>query len=469
MIPKETEDINITPKSLLEINVFNITQELEKIWLENNLKIVDYPKGTMILEEGQENNDLYYVLNGELEGITKIKEASLPLYKVSSHFFIGLFSAFEKANCSISSVRSKTPVKIVIISENDHMILSEKYPRYEKLLFSLIIHQFRSRMKKFVDLRRESFESQEKLILQEKMATVGRMSASLAHELNNNIAVISKGLEFLFNELPLFLEGKLSNAEYNVFIDALSNGTQKSFKSIRNESEALSKEKKYGELGRRKIASLLEIQNENENITLDELAKLSGEELKELRFLFNAGSKFQALNNAGKQIVHVVQNFKTLSKPPSTMELYPVEDTIKHTLQLLTARLEGVAVCLELEFNGSIECRPEDLIQLWSNLISNAIDAMEGYGNIIINTSRMGESVLVEIKDSGHGISIDVAEEIFQPHITTKRGNDGASLGLGLGLTICKQIVETHRGRIEAVSDPNGAIFRVILPIRRKT
>jgi signal transduction histidine kinase len=104
-----------------------------------------------------------------------------------------------------------------------------------------------------------------------------------------------------------------------------------------------------------------------------------------------------------------------------------------------------------------------ELNQVWTNIIDNAISAMQGQGQIILRTHKVDDDVVVEITDNGPGISRENQRRIFDPFFTTK----GPGVGTGLGLHIAYNIVvHKHHGRIEVASRPGETRFQVALPIK---
>jgi signal transduction histidine kinase len=102
-----------------------------------------------------------------------------------------------------------------------------------------------------------------------------------------------------------------------------------------------------------------------------------------------------------------------------------------------------------------------ELNQVWTNLIDNAIDAMEGKGELRVRTYRDNGCVVVEIGDSGPGISPEIQPHIFEPFFTTK----GVGEGTGLGLDTVQRVVKKHRGNIQVNSKPGDTRFQVWLPL----
>jgi signal transduction histidine kinase len=113
-----------------------------------------------------------------------------------------------------------------------------------------------------------------------------------------------------------------------------------------------------------------------------------------------------------------------------------------------------------VEFHGDCFLDVEKMIRVLYNLSGNAIDAMPGGGNLTISARSVNDELVLELVDSGIGMSHEIRENIFQPFFTF-----GKKHGTGLGLSIVKRIVEDHQGRIEIESEVNhGSTFRVILP-----
>ncbi len=108
-----------------------------------------------------------------------------------------------------------------------------------------------------------------------------------------------------------------------------------------------------------------------------------------------------------------------------------------------------------------IQCYPDELNQVWTNLIHNALQAMEYDGSLTIEATQSDNYIRVSIIDSGKGISPEIMSKIFQPFFTTKPSGEGS----GLGLDIVRKIIEKHDGEIEVNSVPGETTFTVYLPM----
>jgi signal transduction histidine kinase len=142
------------------------------------------------------------------------------------------------------------------------------------------------------------------------------------------------------------------------------------------------------------------------------------------------------------------------------VDLHPGLDS---TVVMLGHKLSGVTV--ERDYDRTLPAVPAyaaELNQVWTNLIDNAVDAMDAQGVVRLRTSRDGDFAVVEVSDDGPGIPDEIRGRIFEPFITTK----SAGKGSGLGLENAKRIVERrHGGSLSYATGPDGTTFTVRLPL----
>ena len=147
-------------------------------------------------------------------------------------------------------------------------------------------------------------------------------------------------------------------------------------------------------------------------------------------------------------------------------QLTDIHSGIENTLALMQHKLRKGNISVALQFDHSlpqIKALIGELNQVWTNLIDNALDAMEGLsaGKLEIRTEPDNACIKVTITDNGPGIPPEIINRIFDPFFTTKE----IGLGTGLGLDIASQIVRQHRGSIKVQSEPGRTQFFVSLPI----
>ncbi|MGH7467876.1 MAG: sensor histidine kinase [Longimicrobiales bacterium] len=187
-------------------------------------------------------------------------------------------------------------------------------------------------------------------------------------------------------------------------------------------------------------------------------------ELDELRRVVRALDGVMEVNDlAVGRMVQLVRSLRNFGRPDrSERATVDVHEGIESTLALLNHQLKD-RITVEREFAAlvPIDCYPNQLNQVWMNLLVNAIHAIGQRGTITVRTRADASNVEVEIQDDGAGIPAENLGRIFQPGFTTK----GNRIGMGLGLLIASQVVERHSGDISVRSKQGvGTTFRVSLP-----
>ena len=127
---------------------------------------------------------------------------------------------------------------------------------------------------------------------------------------------------------------------------------------------------------------------------------------------------------------------------------------------------QGCEVVKEFDDLPLIPCHADELNQVWTNLIHNALQAMDYKGTLTLR-SRLDPAgtcpqIVVQIEDTGHGIPADLQHRVWESFFTTKESGEGSGLGLG----ICKRIIEKHSGRLFFESEPGRTVFTVVLPLQ---
>ena len=173
----------------------------------------------------------------------------------------------------------------------------------------------------------------------------------------------------------------------------------------------------------------------------------------------------QTIITATERAAKVVFALKTYSRYDTTGEkvLAKIPEGIETILTLYHNQLkQGVEVIRNYQDSfPPILCYPDELNQVWTNLIHNALQAMENKGSLKIDVKQQDGSIVVSITDSGKGIPPEILPRIFEPFFTTKPAGEGS----GLGLDIVKKIIDKHQGKITVDSSPGQTTFTVFLPI----
>ncbi|HOV64580.1 MAG TPA: ATP-binding protein, partial [Spirochaetia bacterium] len=317
---------------------------------------------------------------------------------------------------------------------------------------------------------------QDRLIESEKLTALGQLSAGIAHELNTPLgAIISANRTltgYLDEKIPVMYDflSRLDSAERSLYDATIRLG----FKDNRTLNTAMPN---------RKIAGSIEKQLENRQIP--ESSKLAALLLdlglsnhvteiipflvtqKNLEIVSAAGETIIArrmaeiINESSQKAAGVVSAFHAyLSQEKGEENLVDISADISRVLTLMHNMLKhGINVQAELT-PVMVLGSSDRLSQVWMNLIRNAAEAMKFKGELEIRTEIQGENAAVSVIDSGPGIPEEIRERIFEPFFTTKKKGEG----MGLGLDICKRIVELHKGTITFKSQPGRTEFLVLIP-----
>ncbi|MBN1242449.1 MAG: HAMP domain-containing histidine kinase [Spirochaetales bacterium] len=180
--------------------------------------------------------------------------------------------------------------------------------------------------------------------------------------------------------------------------------------------------------------------------------------------LSNTPRSLSIINEAAKRASRVIEAFRIYTRQSKDEDPAPIDlvESIEGILPLFAARItRDVDLTRRFEFRPLVLGQADKLAQVWTNLLSNALHAMNYKGRIEMSIRRSGESAVVSVADTGPGIPVGIRHHIFTPFFTTKPAGEGT----GLGLEISRQIVLEHGGSIRFETSDSGTTFFVELPI----
>ncbi|MEG4484802.1 response regulator [Microcoleus sp. D2_18a_B4] len=320
--------------------------------------------------------------------------------------------------------------------------------------------------------------TQEHLIQSEKMAALGQLIAGIAHEINTPLGIIGSSINNIANFSDEFLEKfpeiyqQLSDESKAYFLALLYRATHQTILFTSREKRKF-KQQLTGDL---MAASV-----ENSEEIADTLVDMEiYEKIEEFLPLFKSPDWEVVLNTAYqfasfKKSISLIQRataksgkvvfaLKTYAHFDSKPEKVPanLHEGIETVLTLYQNQLKhGIEVVKNYGDLPEIMCYPDDLNQVWTNLVHNALQAMDYKGILTIETRQQETNIFLKFTDNGKGIPSEVIPKIFQPFFTTKSAGEGS----GLGLDIVRKIVEKHQGTIAVDSVPGQTTFTVSLPI----
>ncbi|WP_367898151.1 ATP-binding protein [Leptospira sp. WS58.C1] len=326
--------------------------------------------------------------------------------------------------------------------------------------------------------------AQSQLIMSEKMASLGTMVAGIAHEINTPAGVINGSADNLESNMNYIVKNVFEIVRF-----ARNKKLRKSFEVAllhilrdRKKSQAMESKDKFRikrelkeemiEMGVEvslagEVASFI-IENdimEVRKYILEILAQGAKPGYEMLKHASNTSRNIKNIKYSIKNIVRIVKALKYYSHLDQSKSFTSADliEGIENTLVIMNNQLKyGVEVKKNFSTIPKVVCNPDELNQVWTNLIQNANQAIRGQGTIELSAYSSGDTVTIEVQDDGPGIDPSIKDRIWDPFFTTKDQGEGSGLGLG----IVKGIVEKHKGKITVESMPGKTVFKVELPLR---
>jgi signal transduction histidine kinase len=451
---------------LRKVTVFSDLPEEHLAWLADHCKVVRFQPGEILAHEGDPVELLIVILEGEIR-FQRGNGADATSFSAFAGEVTGLLP-YSRLTHAGGIGRAVLPTRIAAIHKSLFPEMLQKIPALGQRLVSLMADRIRETTR--IETQRD------------KLMALGKLSAGLAHELNNPAAAAQRATASLRETLETVRDASirlarhaLSAEQREIIIRFETEAGQYRppptadplAQSDREERVATWLENRHVPEAWRVAPALTEAGLDTPK--LEDLAAQVGDgvvcdAVTRIASILTISRLISEIEISARRISDLVRAIKEYSyMDQAAMNEVDVHQGLENTLTILHHNLKGgIKVTREYAPDLPRICAfGGELNQIWTNVIANAIEAMQGKGELRVRTARDLDRVLVEIGDNGPGIPADVLPHIFDPFFTTKGVGEGTGLGLD---TVCR-IIRSHHGEIRVSSHPGDTRFQIFLPI----
>jgi signal transduction histidine kinase len=444
--------------------------QLEKLCQEGHVEVIEPGP---VYTEGDPARNLYVLIEGTVVMSRQVGGDDMEVSRTSQRgVYGGAYMAYLRDRVPQiyqNSLRVTEQSRFYVLgAECFAAIMNEWFPMPVHLLEGLFFGNQRTR---------------EAIGQRERLLALGSLTAGLTHELNNPAAAAVRATASLRErvagmrgKLRLLAAGKYPSADLETLVELQQQAVERVAKAPKLDPiEASDAEdavsdwlEDHGCPGGWQLAPVF-VQAGLDTEWLDKVLDMVGTQMLEpaLRWL-NYTVETEVLMNEIEDATTRVSTLVGAAKQYSQLDRAPfqvvdVHELLSSTLLMMSAKLNGIKIVKDYDKTlPKVPAYAAELNQVWTNLIENAAQAMDGTGTLTVRTARDGECVLVEIGDTGPGIPNDILDRIFEPFFTTKPVGQGTGLGLDIASRI---VVNKHHGDLRVKSVPGDTRFQVWLPI----
>jgi two-component system, NtrC family, sensor kinase len=441
--------------------------------------------GTRLTRQDVEVNGVYVVRSGAVALDRSTAVGEVRLHHRSTGPVVGLLSLAQQRRAFFTA-RATTEVEVLHLTLEQLDVAVHESPAVSAALAAGAVRALAARLRRSEQLQVEKrqlnleLESERRrlaeaydaletarleLVEQARFATLGELAAGVAHELNNPVAALSRAASFVTEDVLALLT---DHPDADLLVEVLE--AARTRPPTRPADERAARRALTAALGDEDLARRLAAAGITDADHARRLVARHPAGVTLVERAAGLGGAVRNLEVASRRIGELVASLRSYARPDgAAVEELDLHVGLDDTLRLIAHKLEGIEVVRDYGELPPVRGHPGQLGQVWTNLLVNAADAVEGggaggRGRIEVGTDLADpQHVRVRIVDDGPGIPPAEQARLFEPRFTTKDG--AVRYGLGLGLPIAKRIVEAHGGTISIESAPARTVATVVLPV----
>jgi len=455
----------VEKSELLRVPVFADLPDDQLEWFLSQAEEMHLEPGITYIQQGDPANFMFVILEGQLQSRGEFGGEAVIFHSKAGD--IGGVLPFSRMKLYTVSGRALTPARVLRFPVTQFPQLIQRMPELTQRLVGLMSDRIREATR--IEQQRD------------RLASLGKLSAGLAHELNNPASAAKRASSQLRDIFKRIREASHALGAHDLTpaqkaeIDRLEASLVQqegpppdtlTISILEEQIDTLLRS--HGQNDLWQLAADLARKNARPELLESLFATLDADTARAALVRISAALDVANLLNEIESSTSRISELVSAIKQYTYMDQSPVQNvdivkSLETTLTIMNHKLKrGVTVRRDYQkIPLLVNSFGSELNQIWTNIIDNAIDAMNGKGELLIRTYRDKDCVVVEIGDNGPGIPASVQPHIFEPFFTTK----GVGQGTGLGLDTVQRIVRKHRGNVEVTSAPGDTKFQVWLPL----
>jgi len=473
-----TEAERLAPEELRTLFLFEQLSDDQLVWLSERGRLVEYPAGGTIHAEGAPASCFFVLLEGTLAMLSRVQGGEIELFRSDYRgSYTGAFDAYLSdrgvPQLYPGTARAVTDCRLFELSAADWgRAVKEWFPMAAHLLAGSQI---------------QGYAARDTVARHERLVALGSVTAGLTHELNNPVTAVVRAtarLRDMMTEMRekvgVMVRSQLPADQLEAIADLAGRALEQRreapalspLEASDREDELADWLEDHGVAGAWDIAPTLVAAG----VGLDWLEKLA-EALPSAHLevglsypvrALESDSMLDEITDAAERISGLLASAKQYTQMDrAPLQSFDIHEGLDATLTMLAHKLgENIEIVRKYDRSlPKIAAFPGELNQVWTNLIDNAADAMEGQGKLTVRTAALGDDrIMVEVGDTGPGVPDEVRTRVFEPFFTTKEVGKGTGLGLDIAWQI---VVGRHGGEIRLESTPGNTRFQVVLPLQQ--